>query len=141
MVDPANDHLRRREIAELVGITERQLYKYLRDEGLWFEARELRRAARAEWLCKTDTALFDKAIEGDVAAARLVYQRWDGLGQPAQVVNIDLVSNFIKKLTVSLLDELAGELGCQDKAASLVKRVLAKCSDVLGNPMNSGNFG
>jgi hypothetical protein len=42
------------------------------------EALEMRRAKYASQIAKIDTALMQKAIEGDVAACKLCYQRFEG---------------------------------------------------------------
>jgi transcriptional regulator with XRE-family HTH domain len=71
-----NDGLTKKEIAESCNISVSSLNNYLTAET-WADIRKLRLAVVTETLAKIDQAIFAKAINGDLAAAKLVYSRWD----------------------------------------------------------------
>jgi transcriptional regulator with XRE-family HTH domain len=71
-----NDGLTKKEIAEVCKISLTTLNNYLTAET-WADIRKLRLAVVTETLAKIDQAIFAKAINGDLAAAKLVYSRWD----------------------------------------------------------------
>ena len=71
-----NDGLTKKEIAEICKISLTTLNNYLTAET-WADIRKLRLAVVTETLAKIDQAIFAKAINGDLAAAKLVYSRWD----------------------------------------------------------------
>lgn len=71
-----NDGLTKKEIAETCKISLTTLNNYLTAET-WADIRKLRLAVVTETLAKIDQAIFAKAINGDLAAAKLVYSRWD----------------------------------------------------------------
>lgn len=71
-----NDGLTKKEIAEACKISLTTLNNYLTAET-WADIRKLRLAVVTETLAKIDQAIFAKAINGDLAAAKLVYSRWD----------------------------------------------------------------
>ncbi len=82
-VNPDNDFLNRESLSTLVlGYKQKNaIYKYFTPDELCDiekEALDIRRTKYAYKLAITDKALFDKAKEGDVAAIRLVYQRFEG---------------------------------------------------------------
>lgn len=142
--DPRNDELRRDEVAKLVGISRRMLQYHLADGTLWDEARNLRESARKEGLCRLDTAMFDKGIrEGDVPAARLMYQRWDGLDDKkgGPTFNINVIVNYLDALTVKLFEVLSRELGCPERAKALLGGVFSELPDVpaIGTGLSGGN--
>jgi transcriptional regulator with XRE-family HTH domain len=71
-----NDGLTKKEIAQSCNISVSSLNNYLTAET-WADIRKLRLAVVTETLAKIDQAIFAKAINGDLAAAKLVYSRWD----------------------------------------------------------------
>lgn len=76
LTNPDNDGKTQAEIAQLAGICERTVRNYLTPE-VWEEIRRIRLAVMARALAIVDRALFAKAANGDVSAAKLIYSRWD----------------------------------------------------------------
>lgn len=71
-----NDGLTKKDISQKCKISLTTLNNYLTTET-WADIRKLRLAIVTETLAKIDQAIFAKAINGDLAAAKLVYSRWD----------------------------------------------------------------
>lgn len=76
MTDIKNDGLSKKQIAEKCNISLSTLNNYLTIET-WQDIRKLRLSIVSEALSKVDQAIFAKAINGDITAAKLVYSRWD----------------------------------------------------------------
>lgn len=76
MTTVENDGLAKKEIADKANIALSTLNNYLTSQT-WQDIRKLRLAIVTETLAKVDQAIFAKAINGDLAAAKLVYSRWD----------------------------------------------------------------
>ena len=76
MTSIENDGLSKKQIAEKCNIAISTLNNYLTSDT-WADIRKLRLAIVTETLAKIDQAIFAKAINGDLAAAKLVYSRWD----------------------------------------------------------------
>lgn len=76
MTSIENDGLSKKEIAQSCKISISTLNNYLTADT-WADIRKLRLAVVTETLAKIDQAIFAKAINGDLAAAKLVYSRWD----------------------------------------------------------------
>tara|TARA_Y100001960_G_C14713701_1_gene848428 strand:+ start:234 stop:650 length:417 start_codon:yes stop_codon:yes gene_type:complete len=76
MTSIENDGLSKKQIAEKCNIAISTLNNYLTSDT-WTDIRKLRLAIVTETLAKIDQAIFAKAINGDLAAAKLVYSRWD----------------------------------------------------------------
>ena len=71
-----NDGLSKKQIAQKCDISVSTLNNYLTTET-WQDIRKLRLSIVTETLSRIDQAIFAKAINGDLAAAKLVYSRWD----------------------------------------------------------------
>lgn len=76
MTRPENDGLSKKDLAQMCKISLSTLNNYLTTET-WQDIRKLRLAVVSETLAKVDQAIFAKAIDGDITAAKLVYSRWD----------------------------------------------------------------
>ncbi|MCP4355539.1 MAG: winged helix-turn-helix transcriptional regulator [Proteobacteria bacterium] len=76
MTDINNDGLSKKQVAEKCNISLSTLNNYLTTET-WQDIRKLRLSIVSETLSRIDQAIFAKAIDGDLAAAKLVYSRWD----------------------------------------------------------------
>lgn len=75
MTNPENNGKTQKEIAKLVGVTTRTLQNYLTDQ-LWQEIHKLRLDVVNRQISLVDKAVYAKAIQGDMTAARLIYGRW-----------------------------------------------------------------
>jgi lambda repressor-like predicted transcriptional regulator len=101
MTTVENDGLTKAQIAQKADISISTLNNYL-TTGTWQDIRKLRLAIVSETLSKVDQAIFAKAINGDLAAAKLVYSRWD-----EQQENIkDLENNDETKSIRQIEDEI-----------------------------------
>lgn len=76
MTHPANDGLTQKRIAQKVGISVRSLQYYL-TPPVWEEIRKLRLDVMHRNLNSVHQMVFVKAVEGDVNAAKLIYQQWE----------------------------------------------------------------
>lgn len=94
-----NDGLNQKQIAEKCSISVSTLNNYLTNET-WQSIRKLRLAIVTETLAKIDQAIFAKALNGDLAAAKLVYSRWDD-----QQDNIKELNNNDKTKTIEQIDD------------------------------------
>ncbi len=85
MTDPQNDGLSQKELSEKVGVSTRTFYNYLTPE-VWEEIRKRRMDIVCQALKEVDQAILDKAKQGDVSAAKLVYSRWQEQQERQQLV-------------------------------------------------------
>lgn len=99
MTTVENDGLNQKQIAEKCSISVSTLNNYLTNET-WQSIRKLRLAIVTETLAKIDQAIFAKALNGDLAAAKLVYSRWDD-----QQDNIKELNNNDKTKTIEQIDD------------------------------------
>ena len=98
LADPKNRGKKRPELAKMVGISERQFRKYI-TPALLREAREAhhRHHVPGEML-EVDRAMLKKAgKDGDVPAAKLMYQRFDGMGDKDSFQETPLEINIIAR--------------------------------------------
>lgn len=99
MTTVENDGLNQKQIAEKCSISVSTLNNYLTNET-WQSIRKLRLAIVTETLAKIDQAIFAKALNGDLAAAKLVYSRWDD-----QQDNIKELNNNDETKTIEQIDD------------------------------------
>ena len=82
MTQPAFDGASQKQIADAVGIHPKTLRNYLTEE-LWeqIKTKRLEVVTRTldQQVAAIDRAILDKALNGDLQAAKLVYARWDML--------------------------------------------------------------
>ena len=102
MTNPENDGLTQKEVATLVGIGVCTLRDYL-TLHVWQEIKYKRLNVIKEQLCRVDDAVFIKAIRGDIAAAKLIYARWQELHHQQSntdvlLTNLDTLNSEITKL-------------------------------------------
>ena len=87
LTNPDNEWPTRQDLAtNVLGISQPMLYQHFSSvelDQIEAEALNLRRSQIARYSVKVDHALFNKAIEGDVAAMKLWYTRMEGMGQDA----------------------------------------------------------
>lgn len=93
MTTVENDGLSKKEIAAIANISLTTLNNYLTAET-WADIRKLRLAIVTETLAKIDQAIFKKAINGDLAAAKLVYSRWDEQQDKIEELDNDKTKNI-----------------------------------------------
>ncbi len=98
--DPGNDGLNQEQLARKVGVSSRTLRAHLKaDPSILIEARQLyhKRYVPSEML-DVDRSMLKKAGKGaDVPAAKLCYQRFDGLGTHEGHQETPLVINIIPR--------------------------------------------
>tara|TARA_Y100001960_G_C14766975_1_gene877554 strand:- start:1633 stop:2046 length:414 start_codon:yes stop_codon:yes gene_type:complete len=108
MTTVENDGLSKKEIADLANISTSTLTNYLTTQT-WQDIRKLRLAVVTETLARIDQAIFAKAINGDLAAAKLVYSRWDeqqdklkDLEDNDQTKTIEQIEDEIKNIKLQI---------------------------------------
>jgi len=105
LVDTSNDFPTRTELAEHVcGVKLPTLYRHIAPERILEieqEALRLRRLQYSSELAKVDAAMMKRAQSGDVPAAKLVYERFEGA--VSKTLNINHSGEIALK---ALLDEL-----------------------------------
>ena len=113
--NPDNEEMRWSQIAkEVLGISKQTLYYHftpLELGEICDEALQLRRNAYAKRLVEVDLAMLRKAAKGNTAAAKLVYQRFEGLGSEIKIKGEHTISRA-RELALDILNELGeGEKG------------------------------
>lgn len=101
---------KRDEIAELCGVTAKTLYQWDKKKIDWDFINKERRKRYGSKISDVDEAMFKAAQKGDVAAAKLVYERFDGYTPTVASLN----------LTNKTDDELA------ERAKSILAKYLTK---------------
>lgn len=76
IADLDNLSLKTKDIAKHIGLGERHTQRYLIPK-LWEEALKIRRERYAKLSIVVDMGLVKKAVKGDVAAARLYYEKFE----------------------------------------------------------------
>ncbi|MEC8466735.1 MAG: hypothetical protein VXY83_00105 [Pseudomonadota bacterium] len=75
---PEHEGKTQKALAQLVGISARTLQNYLTPEVM-NEVRKGRLLVMGQSLQLIDRAVYRKALDGDMTAARIIYNRWDQL--------------------------------------------------------------
>lgn len=101
MTSVENDGLTKKQIAEKCNISVSTLNNYLTQQT-WSDIRKLRLAIVTQTLAKVDQAIFAKAINGDISAAKLVYSRWDAQQEDIK----ELTDNDQTKTLEQIEDEI-----------------------------------
>ena len=104
--NPANPFPNRLEIATVVcGYKDNsglyRLFTAVELSGIEREALEIRRAKYAPQIAKVDQALLEKAVQGDVQACRLVYERlegWSPRQKTEHSVSEDSLSRLLREI-------------------------------------------
>lgn len=97
----------RAEVAEICGVGIDTLYRWDRDKIDWDKINVARRKRYGKRISSVDDAMFRKADKGDVNAAKLVYERFDGY--TPTTANIDLSKKTDEELieeSNKIIDEL-----------------------------------
>ena len=76
MTTPGYDGLKQMDIAKKCRLSITTIRNYL-TEDVWAEIRRRRLQIMGETLSMVDKAVLTKALGGDLAAAKLIYSRWD----------------------------------------------------------------
>ena len=108
LANPENDAFTLQDIAKEIGAHPCTVSNYLTPET-WDEIRRVRQMALSQSLAKVDRAVFAKAANGDISAAKLIYSRWDEINKSEQETQLNW-------------DELEHELAAiQQQIAQLVR--------------------
>ena len=78
MTNPAHEGKTQKALAKLVGVDRTTLSNYLTD-AMWEDIEKLRLDVVTRQLEMVDKAVYAKAIQGDLTAAKLIYGRWQNL--------------------------------------------------------------
>ncbi len=95
------------EIAVALGVDSRTIYEW-KKKADWTAIKDARRKLYSDRVLKTDAAMLKAAEAGDVNAAKLVYERFDGW----------VPTSLIKNASVKTDDELKA------RAAEIAKEIL-----------------
>ena len=107
MTNPLHDGMQQKEIAQKVGVSTRTIRNYLTDE-VWEEIRRRRLDVIRQQLSRIDEAIFIKAMQGDVPAAKLIYMRWNELQKMSpQEDDADQDLNSVNREIESLKQQIA----------------------------------
>ena len=113
LANPENDVVRRSEYCPVIlrKKTKHQIYQYFKPHELAeieAEAMAVRRQRYAAEIMRVDQGLLKRAAEGDPAAAKLCFQRYEGW-EPSEKKKIDLTGEIRAQVFKELLDELNAE--------------------------------
>ena len=76
MTNPLLDGAKQLEVAQAARVSERTLRNYL-TESVWDEIRQRRLEVVHNAVGAVDKAILQRALQGDVQAAKLLYSRWE----------------------------------------------------------------
>ena len=113
LANPDNEVVRRSEYCPVIlrKKTKHQIYQYFKPHELAeieAEAMEVRRQRYAADIMRVDQGLLKRAAEGDPAAAKLCFQRYEGW-EPTERKRIDITAEVRAKVFKELLDEINAE--------------------------------
>ena len=115
MSNPKHDGATQQQIAKLVGVSDRTIRNYL-TEAIWTRIKQRRIEVVQLELEAVDRAVYQKAVAGNIQAARLIYARWEQLKQEeGRQTSTESSSCDIQSLS---LDEL------EDKLATVQAEIL-----------------
>ncbi len=112
MADPIHCDLTQRQISRRLGVSRATLYAWQSDPDLAEMVKAARARRMVQRLPKIDNAMADSAVEdGDVKAAALVYERWDGY-VPHQRIdqNTTVLPSGKMETVLGKLDEILGSV-------------------------------
>jgi hypothetical protein len=115
-VDPDTDHLTQSQQAEALGVSRSTVSNLQRTPGVWNAIRKARYEFRQEALLVVDEATFREAAKGNVAAARLAYERWDPAYLPRRAevrVGVEAELARLQGMTVEELQTEAEKLAAE----------------------------
>ncbi len=101
MTDADYDGMTQKEVAEKVNISVRSLRNYLTDD-VWGEIKTLRLDVMQRSLISIDKAIYSKAAEGDVSAAKLIYTRWEKEAESCRLANLKQAPRTLKEINAEL---------------------------------------
>lgn len=100
------------EIAEILKIHRNTVHNWNKTKIDWNYINAERRKRYGEKIASVDDAMFNKASKGDVNAAKLVYERFDGYTPTVASLNItDKKDDELTERAKSILNKLSGEKG------------------------------
>lgn len=98
LIDGEDEHKTLKQIAEEVGVSDRTLLTWKKKKVDWEYVKTERRKKYASDMLDIDRAMVKEAKKGDVAAAKLAYERFDGwipASQSFQSVTHDIDESII----------------------------------------------
>ncbi len=113
------DNKTRDQVAQQVGVTRQTLWAW--DKKLnWDEVKEERRKRYSRHTVEIDAALAKKAKAGDVRAAEIYYQRFDGWIPARGSVNLnDVPDDELRKRVVELREQINSQLAARGRVEPL----------------------
>lgn len=116
MTNPLNNGKTQKELAKQVGVAVRTFRNYLTND-MWNEINKLRLNIVKHQLDRVDQAVYEKAIQGDMSAARLLYGRWQSLKehQKEQATKRDIETKEVLKEADDEIKRLRAEISRIEK--------------------------
>jgi AcrR family transcriptional regulator len=115
LANPENDFPTRGQLAKMLGLSKTMFYRHFRPEDLdaiEAEALEVRRRKYARALADVDAGLLKRAKDGDPAACKLVYQRFEGWSEKQireNTFGIEITVQQQAAAMRSILDEIESQ--------------------------------
>jgi len=97
LINPMNDGFTQQEVADMAKVSLKTVWRYLTPE-VWESIRKLRLDVLSRSLAQVDRAIFAKAVQGDLAAAKLIYNRWDESKEGVQLNNLETVGDVDEEI-------------------------------------------
>jgi len=97
LINPMNDGFTQQEVADMAKVSLKTVWRYLTPE-VWETIRKLRLDVLSRSLAQVDRAIFAKAVQGDLAAAKLIYNRWDESKEGVQLNNLETVGDVDEEI-------------------------------------------
>lgn len=114
MSNPENDGCTQREIAKKAKVCTRTVQNYLIPE-VWEEIHQRRLDVIKKSLALVDKAVYEKAVGGDMTAARLLYGRWEDVKRHQALVDLE-EENSAELEEIERLEKQIKELECVEYA-------------------------
>lgn len=112
-MNPDNDAADDAKFASDQSISKSSLEKILTESDIDYESRIIteRRDTYKKRMLDVDDAMFNKAMEGSVSAAELLYKRWDGWNPKSVEINDNRTYTFLDIIKKMDDKRLTGMLG------------------------------
>lgn len=111
MITGEFDNKTQGEIAEALGVDSKTIWEWKRRAD-WAHIKEQRRKLYSHTILKVDQAMLRAAEKGDVAAAKVIYERFDGWVPSSVVRNVNVKSDDdLKARAEELKKEMLGRTG------------------------------
>lgn len=98
------------EMAVLLGVSERTIYEW-KKKADWSSIKDARRKLYSHNILKIDSAMIKAAESGDVQAARVAYERFDGWVPTSAMISKTTTDSELVELAAKLKADMLGSNG------------------------------